>query len=232
MKVIERLLSKIDRSGGPDSCWTWKGSLNRTGYGQLGIRGRSSLAHRIAYEELVGPIPEGLFVCHRCDNPPCVNPAHLFVGTAADNMADMVAKGRSSLKRNERSPMTRLTNQQVAEMRRRRIAGETCDRLAAAFGVSRSHVSSVTRGEKRPANPGEVIEVWTGPPACANGHAWTPENIYTRPDGGGRMCKTCIAARKTASVKPCRGCGGPKGPGERYVYCPTCRPRKSREQVA
>jgi hypothetical protein len=85
----------------PDSppiadCWHWQGPLTPSGYGCIQyVTGEKALAHRVAYELFVGPIPEGLFACHHCDNPPCCNPNHLYAGTPADNSRDMVARGRS-----------------------------------------------------------------------------------------------------------------------------------------
>lgn len=81
---------KVDRRG-PDECWKWTGAINQAGYGAFG----NNHAHRTSYEITYGPIPDGLFILHKCDNPPCVNPNHLFVGTHQDNMRDMISKGRA-----------------------------------------------------------------------------------------------------------------------------------------
>lgn len=95
----ERFWSKVDKSGGPAACWPWTASVDPKGYGQFayadGTR-RSGRAHRVAWILANGPISAGMSVCHSCDNPPCCNPAHLWLGTNADNVADRVRKGRSS----------------------------------------------------------------------------------------------------------------------------------------
>lgn len=85
-------------------CAEWTGARSRGGHGQIGIDGRRVGTHRVAWTLAYGPIPDGMFVCHRCDNPPCVNPAHLFLGTALDNMRDMVTKGRHAQSRKTHCP--------------------------------------------------------------------------------------------------------------------------------
>lgn len=93
--LSDRLRSKIDASGGPDACWPFLGgATTRSGHRQMWWQGRMSLAHRLAWTVANGPIPEGMCVCHSCDNPPCCNPTHLWLGTVADNNADRDAKGR------------------------------------------------------------------------------------------------------------------------------------------
>lgn len=88
----ERFWSKVNKSG-PNGCWLWTGA-NDGGYGQIWVNGRNEKAHRIAWLLTHGVIPEGKMACHTCDNPPCVNPAHIFWGTMSDNILDAVNKGR------------------------------------------------------------------------------------------------------------------------------------------
>jgi hypothetical protein len=95
-KQIAHFWEKV-RKGGPDDCWLWTGSTAYYGYGGIRAGGRGGAligTHRFSYILAYGPIPDGMRVLHRCDNPPCVNPAHLFLGTQKDNVADMVKKGR------------------------------------------------------------------------------------------------------------------------------------------
>jgi hypothetical protein len=97
MDLKARLLANIVKQPGPlaTECWLWQGSFYSNGYGHICCDGIRDGAHRAAYREFVGPIPEGLFVCHHCDNPPCINPEHLYAGTAKENVDDMWARGRA-----------------------------------------------------------------------------------------------------------------------------------------
>lgn len=159
-----RFWSKVDRSG---ECWTWTAACDRKGYGRMRFPRRHEGAHRVSWELTNGPIPEGMFVCHRCDNPPCVRPDHLFLGSHRDNMADMFAKGRDShpptfygdahwIKRHGdhrpkggAHPQAKLTDAEVAEVRRMVAAGSTQASLCRQYGISKTHMSRIVRGLAR-----------------------------------------------------------------------------------
>lgn len=128
-------------------CWEWNGvRLSRSGYGQVSLQSRrTAMAHRTSYVLHVGPIPDGMEVCHRCDNPPCVNPAHLFLGTRRENAADMVAKHRDL--RGSRSPYAKLTFEQADAIRAEYAAGGISQtEIAERYGVKQAGISRVIRG--------------------------------------------------------------------------------------
>jgi hypothetical protein len=143
--VVERFMSKVDQR--PDGCWIWTAQRNAKGYGCFSINGRSRPAHRVAFALFVRPIPAGMFVCHRCDNPSCVNPAHLFIGTAADNSADMVAKGRPRGARSpligESHPAAKLSVRDIAIIRREAAEGTEFSELARRFGVTAQAIKRI-----------------------------------------------------------------------------------------
>jgi hypothetical protein len=99
MRLEDRFWSKVDQSGGERACWPWTAGTVRHGYGRISVppRGHSVRAHRLAYELTFGPVKDGWAVLHACDNPPCCNPFHLFLGSQADNVRDMHFKGRAKI---------------------------------------------------------------------------------------------------------------------------------------
>lgn len=142
-----RFWEKVEKAG-PDDCWLWTGQLNKDGYGVLRagkVDGyRTQGAHRISFQLAGGTIPEGKSVCHTCDNPGCVNPNHLWVGSNQDNVDDSVRKGRWT--RGEKSGMAKLTDKDVREMRERYPA-ESYEAIARAFRVSKKTARSAIIGE-------------------------------------------------------------------------------------
>jgi hypothetical protein len=143
--IETRFWSKVDRRG-PDECWEWQASRYKKGYGffrrrahKAGRKGDCMQSHRMTWELVNGAIPEGRLVCHTCDNPPCCNPSHLFLGDNDANMRDMVIKGRSHAQRPKK-----LVREQVVEIRRAYRAGEaTQQQLADRFGVTQRRISQL-----------------------------------------------------------------------------------------
>jgi hypothetical protein len=129
----------------PDSCWLWTGEIDRSGYGRV-FWGRRLLAHRVAWEIANShQIPEGKVICHSCDVPACVNPAHLWAGTPADNMADRDRKGRGRDQRGQKHNMAILTEMDVRAIR---SSSQKQSVLAERYGVSFQQISKIVRGER------------------------------------------------------------------------------------
>lgn len=126
----------------PEGCWEWQGADNNMGYGIY----RRKMTHRFAWEMFYGPIPRGLWVLHRCDNKVCVNPLHLFLGTAKDNVADMYSKGRQFRPDGEAHGMNKITEDQAREIIKLYRSGNYLQKeIAAMFGITQAHVSRFHR---------------------------------------------------------------------------------------
>jgi hypothetical protein len=148
-QVLALLLDR--RNVTPNGCWEYTRALNAYGYGGISLNGKTVRVHRLAYEAWKGPIPDGMFVCHRCDNRPCFNPEHLFLGTAADNNSDMTDKGRAN--RVGFRPGTQATSAQRSrlaedDVRAIRASSESATSLAARYGISRSYVHNIIARRK------------------------------------------------------------------------------------
>ncbi len=139
--VEERFWAKVDKSGGADACWPWRGCVDRYGVFNSPV---GCWAHRYSYTINVGVIGEKMLVCHTCDNPVCVNPRHLFAGTSADNCLDSVRKNRQA--KGEGNGQSKLRERDVSEIHRRLASGENQRRLSREFGVSQSAISAIATG--------------------------------------------------------------------------------------
>lgn len=145
-RFADRFWSKVDPTG---HCWEWTAYRKKNGYGQFTLRtGLFVGAHTVSYALTHGPIPAGLSICHRCDNPPCVNPDHLFLGSQRDNTLDMFAKGRATRSRGIERSNARLNEDAVREIRNAPLRHGVVAELARQFGVSDTTIRKIRNGEK------------------------------------------------------------------------------------
>ena len=141
---LERLMKLTDKTA-PGGCWLWVGSVTSAGYGRIMVGCRSVTAHRAAYALMVGDIPDGMCVCHSCDNRLCVNPDHLWTGTKAQNSADMSAKGRSLF--GERGKGAKLSLREAIEIKALCDGGSmTMTAIADKYGIARTAVRGIRDG--------------------------------------------------------------------------------------
>jgi hypothetical protein len=157
--LADRLLERLDTSGGPDACWPVRGARNARGYGKIGLGERDSgddYTHRVAYRLFVGTIPDGHEVCHHCDNPPCGNPRHLFTGIHKANMEDGSAKGRVG-----NVPL--IPDETILRLFLAHDNGERVTDIAVRHGMSHSYVSQILSGQRR-QRLGRQIPARTQPP--------------------------------------------------------------------
>lgn len=143
---MDRFWAKVNKSRG--ECWEWTACKTGDGYGQFSLKGQAQLAHRVSWRLANGEIPDGMCVCHSCDTPSCVNPAHLFLGTQSDNMADMKKKGRHKGwdMTGEKGPNARLDNESIIRIRDYIKSGMSQSKIADIFGVSQTAICHINTG--------------------------------------------------------------------------------------
>jgi hypothetical protein len=160
----QRFRQRVDIPINGDGCWTFSGARNQNGYGQFRIGERRVNqrvnAHRVAWVLENGPIPDGLLVCHKCDQPSCVRPSHLWLGTSADNQADMSKKGRSTT--GEKSGKAKLRQRDVLAIRRLAAGGRRHSTIADRYRIATGYVSQIVwrkSWQHLPPEPGVATPV-------------------------------------------------------------------------
>lgn len=153
--VQNRFWDKVDKKEG-EGCWEWNSAISKTGYGVINVERKTTKAHRVSWEMHYGPIPEGMMVCHKCDNPKCVRPDHLFLGDSLANNLDMTLK--------ERHGRMRFTHEQVERIRAlygRHRDHLSHERIAEWFGVSKATISHMMTGRNwRNAEGEHEVGIW------------------------------------------------------------------------
>lgn len=156
LKQLDKICYRAGITNNLDDCWEWLHGRLPKGYGKIRVNGRDWLAHRLIWTITRGQIPQGMEILHKCDNPSCCNPNHLFLGTQQDNVNDMFAKGRENIVRHddEHNPNCKLTNAQIVEIRRKyrpgkKRGGGTPKQLAAEYGVSPQQIRRIAKHLQR-----------------------------------------------------------------------------------
>ncbi len=144
MDIVAKIKARV-KVNETTGCWEWQGSLYPKGYGQFWTGKKCTGVHRAMFEAMFGELPTTTCVCHRCDNPRCCNPDHLFAGSSRDNKRDSMKKRRAAHR--DRHPLAKLTKIDVIAIRARRLAGEGLKSLADEFGVGVSQISRVSLGK-------------------------------------------------------------------------------------
>ena len=156
ISLLQRLMAKVEIT--ESGCWLWHGNFNNQGYGYIGVDYKKKLVHRLSWELHFGPIPEGMQMCHRCDVPLCVNPGHLFIGTATDNVRDMFSKDRNGWTSRvypENMPCVKGHEPNWTFTKRGRRKCQTCQREASREWQRKMRAEAKSRGE-----------VWCGYHGC------------------------------------------------------------------
>ena len=145
--IEKRFWEKVKR-GSPEQCWEWQAYRDAKGYGVVGVRGsKTEKAHRVAWRLSKGQIPKGKQCCHHCDNPPCCNPNHLFIGTPKDNTLDCIVKGRARYLKGESKPEAKLTNELVRKAKELFRSGVTFADIGRKFGLHYTTIMDAVRGK-------------------------------------------------------------------------------------
>lgn len=143
MSALDVILHYAEKTAG---CWGWKAATNKAGYGIVNFKGKMTLAHRLSWESHFGFIHDDLFVCHKCDNPPCVNPDHLFLGTHRDNMKDRDHKGRGYDRNGVKNGRAKLNPSDIKGIKLRYFAGDLRSSIADYYGITETHLYRIVKG--------------------------------------------------------------------------------------
>lgn len=143
LEAKKHFMSHVQIPDDLKDCWIWTGAKSEDGYGWFGMHRKTRMAHRVSYELFVDEIPDNLFVCHSCDNPGCVNPAHLWLGTNQDNMNDMISKNRQVNVKGEKVGTHKLTEREVSKIKERLEQGYYLKDIAKEFYVCKQTISNI-----------------------------------------------------------------------------------------